>query len=64
MVEPKYSRSPAGEFGWDGAAGAFFMAIPERRLSMFYVQHVLSCRHAYEVVHPTLRDMVCQIAGD
>ena len=51
-----------GEFGWDGAAGAFLMAIPERRLSMFYVQHVLSCNHAFEVVHPTIRDLVCQIA--
>lgn len=64
MVEPKYSCSPAGEFGWDGAAGAFLMAIPERRLSMFYVQHVLSCSHAPEVVHPTIRDMVCQIVED
>lgn len=62
MVEPQYSKSPAGEFGWDGAAGAFLMAIPERRLSMFYVQHVLSCNHAFEVVHPTIRDLVCQIA--
>ena len=62
MVEPRYSKSPAGEFGWDGAAGAFLMAIPERRLSMFYVQHVLSCSHAFEVVHPTIRDIVCQIA--
>ena len=54
--------SALGEFGWDGAAGAFLMAIPERRLSMFYVQHVLSCNHAFEVVHPTIRDLVCQIA--
>ena len=61
MVEPQYSRSPAGEFGWDGAAGAFLMAIPEKRLSLFYVQHVLSCSHAFEVIHPTIRDLVCQI---
>ncbi len=36
------SRSPVGEFGWDGAAGAFSMADPIHHLSLTYFQHVLS----------------------
>ncbi len=36
------SISPAGEFGWDGAAGAFSMVDPVNHLSMTYFQHVLS----------------------
>ncbi len=34
------SLSPVGEFGWDGAAGAFSMVDPANHLSMVYFQHV------------------------
>ena len=31
-----------GEFGWDGAAGSVLLADPERKISMFYAQHLLN----------------------
>ena len=33
--------SPVGEFGWDGAAGAFAMVDPVNNVSLTYFQHVL-----------------------
>lgn len=33
--------SPVGEFGWDGAAGAFAMVDPVNNISLTYFQHVL-----------------------
>lgn len=35
------SLSPVGEFGWDGAAGAFSMVDCENKISLTYFQHVL-----------------------
>ncbi len=35
------SLSPVGEFGWDGAAGAFSMVDPINHISLAYFQHVL-----------------------
>lgn len=35
------SLSPIGEFGWDGAAGAFSMVDPSNNLSMTYFQQIL-----------------------
>jgi len=55
---PTPQKSHAGEFGWDGAAGAYALIDPERRLSMFYAQHVLGCKIAYGPVHNTLRDLL------
>ncbi len=34
------SLSPLGEFGWDGAAGAFSMVDPVNNISLVYFQHV------------------------
>lgn len=34
------SLSPLGEFGWDGAAGAFSMVDTENKLSLTYFQHI------------------------
>lgn len=34
------SLSPLGEFGWDGAAGAFSMVDPANKLAFVYFQHV------------------------
>ncbi|MBE7023741.1 MAG: beta-lactamase family protein [Clostridia bacterium] len=34
------SLSPIGEFGWDGAAGAFSMVDTKNQLSMTYFQHI------------------------
>lgn len=45
---------PAGEFGWDGAAGALAVMEPKRRVSVFYVQHVLNYLPNYASLHPEL----------
>lgn len=39
------SLSPLGEFGWDGAAGAFSMVDPKNNLSLTYFQE----RHAWDL---------------
>jgi CubicO group peptidase (beta-lactamase class C family) len=51
-------KSPVGEFGWDGAAGAYCIIDPENRVSAFYVQHVLNMGPVFEEIHPKLRDLV------
>ncbi len=38
--ETSGSLSPLGEFGWDGAAGAFSLVDPRNRISMVYFQEV------------------------
>ncbi len=40
--EKSGSLSPIGEFGWDGAAGAFAMADAKNKISLTYFQHVHS----------------------
>ena len=50
--------SPIGEFGWDGAAGAYTAIDPFNHLAIFYVQHVLNFREVYSVIHPHVRDLV------
>ena len=54
-------RSPLGEFGWDGAAGAFALIDPQNHLAVFYAQHVLDCGYAYEVIHPKVRDLTYEM---
>lgn len=55
------STAPLGEFGWDGAAGAYTMICPDARISFLYVQHIRMMGPVYDVVHPRLRDLVWQI---
>ncbi len=50
------SLSPAGEFGWPGAAGAYALIDQENELSVFYAQHMLNSQEPY--VHPRLRNIV------
>lgn len=38
--EASSSMSPVGEFGWDGAAGAFSMVDPANKISLTYFQHI------------------------
>lgn len=59
LVEREKSgvRSPLGEFGWDGAAGAYALIDMKNHLALFYAQHVLNCGFVYETVHPKIRDL-------
>ena len=59
LVEKEQSgaRSPLGEFGWDSAGGAYLLADPDHHIALFYAQHVLGCNIAYDIIHPTIRDL-------
>ena len=52
------SLSPVGEFGWDGAAGAFSLMDTENKLALFFATHVRGAKYVYTVVHPTLRNLI------
>lgn len=58
-INPVYSmsRSAAGEFGWDGAAGAFALADPNKQVALYFATHVLGHNYVYHHVHPMLRDL-------
>ena len=47
--------SPVGEFGWDGAAGAFSMVDPVNKISLTYFQQVLGCSFAH---HNKMRNIL------
>lgn len=57
LIDGSKARSPVGEFGWDGAAGAFALVDPVNRVSMFYVHEILGMLEAYSEIHPTIRDL-------
>ena len=48
--------SPAGEFGWGGAAGAYTLIDPEHQLSVYFAEHMLNSCEPY--VHPRLRNLL------
>ena len=52
------SRSSVGEFGWDGAAGAFALVDPKKQIAFYFAMHVMGCQYVYHLVHPTLRNLV------
>lgn len=52
------SRGQIGEFGWDGAAGAWTMIDPIHRLSAFFAMHMRDFAYCYDVIHPRLRDLI------
>lgn len=58
LTDASASRSPLGEFGWDGAAGAWMMIDPDHHLAAFYLQHVLNCGRAFSEFHPAIRDLI------
>ncbi|MBR2460131.1 MAG: beta-lactamase family protein [Clostridia bacterium] len=55
------SKSPIGEFGWDGAAASYVFIDPENKLSLFYAQQVLGHGSAYEMIHPIIRNAAYDI---
>lgn len=59
-VDPVVSHalSPVGEFGWDGAAGAFCLVDPTEQVALYYGTHVMGCHYVYHMVHPKVRDTV------
>ena len=57
LVSKAYgSNGSIGEFGWAGAAGAYALADPERKLSMYYAQHVFDPQEDW--LHTRLRNVL------
>jgi len=56
LVDGSASRSPVGEFGWDGAAGAYCVIDPVNRVSIMYAQQVVEMPPA-GLYHPIIRDL-------
>lgn len=54
----KGGRGSIGEFGWDGAAGSYAVIDPHRHISAFYAMHVRNFLYSYDVIHPTLRNLI------
>lgn len=51
-----------GEFGWDGAAGAYVMIDPDNHIGVFYVTHVRNHgEYLYQVLHQAIRDAVYEV---
>ena len=65
MIDPKScgAKSPVGEFGWDGAAGAYTFIDPINHLCCFYGMQVLGNDRAFNVVHPRMRDLIYEMVG-
>ena len=63
LVEKAPSRSPLGEFGWDGAGGAWALSDPKNRLAAFYAQSVMNCGRSYDEFHPAIRDLIYDALG-
>ena len=57
LVHPEDSPSPAGEFGWDGASGAYALVDPVHHLSIFYAQEILGMLRVYQEIHPMIRNL-------
>ena len=48
-----------GEFGWDGAAGAYVLMDPDHRLGIFYATHIRNHGlYLYDNLHQSIRDAV------
>ena len=56
-------KSPLGEFGWDGACGAYLMADPVNRLSIVMGMHVRSWPNCVAGEHAAVRDLVYKALG-
>lgn len=58
LIDDTHSKSPVGEFGWDGAACAYTMIDPKNHVSCYYAQQVMGCGYGYYTIHPTIRDLI------
>lgn len=47
LIDDSRSRSPIGEFGWDGAAGCYVLIDPKNQVGLFYAQEILGMLEAY-----------------
>lgn len=52
------SKSPVGEFGWDGACGALALVDPTNKLAIYFGTHIMGYQYLYHSVHGEIRNMV------
>ena len=52
------SRSSVGEFGWDGAANAYVMMDPAKKVAFYYGTHIKGCSYGSRVIHPTITNLI------
>ena len=57
LIDNSRTLVPKGEFGWDGAAGAYVLVDPVNHISIAYAQEVLNMLPVYMTVHPRIRDL-------
>lgn len=57
LIDNSHSKSPEGEFGWDGAAGGYALIDPVNQISIFYTHEIIGMIAAYNEIHPTIRDL-------
>ena len=50
-----------GEFGWDGAAGAYLLVDPKNKLSIFFATHLFGWTRVLKHGHCDLRNLVYEI---
>ncbi len=56
-------RSHLGEFGWDGAAGAYVLIDPDAEVAIVYTQHVRNWAYIHPERHGMLRDAFYEAMG-
>ncbi len=57
--EVSLALSPAGEFGWDGAASTYCLVDTENKLSAFFGTYIRGQNaYMYNRVHPHIRDLI------
>ena len=64
LINTSCSKGPIGEFGWDGAAGAYALIDPINRMSIFYTHEILGMITAYSEIHPTIRDLTYEAMNE
>lgn len=64
LIDAASSKGPVGEFGWDGAAGAYALIDPINHISIFYAHEILGMITAYSEIHPMIRDLVYEAVKD
>lgn len=55
------SRSSVGEFGWNGRCGSYALIDPATGETVMFSEHVCRYTPNYDVIHPTIRDLVFEL---
>lgn len=56
-------KSSIGEFGWDGAAGAYILMDPAKKVAIVYTQHILNWPARFGEMHNPIRDAAYTALG-